>query len=50
MGNCFKTNPNTFDKLEKKRDIVKHRSANENRVSEEEMQLAELKGRINKIK
>ena len=48
MGGCIA-------KTEKKKEddkggIVKHRGAAENRVSESELQLAELKSRINKIK
>ena len=55
MGNlssCFASQgEDAPDKKEKPgKGIVKHRQAEQNRVTEDEMQLAEVKSRINKIK
>ena len=49
-GSCIKANTDDQDNMKKKQDgPVKHREADKNRVSEDEMKLAEVKSRINKL-
>ena len=47
MGPCISKNHKNAKSEEK--GIVKHRAAANNRVSEDEIKLAELKSRINKL-
>ena len=46
MGGCVGKNKKS--EVEEK-GVIKHRAAAQNRVSDEEMKLAELKSRINKL-
>ena len=50
MGGCIPKNENkNAGDMRAQKGVVKHREAENNRVTEDEMQLAELKSRINKI-